>query len=142
MFESFSDNSKVWIFSGNKFLNEDQKNDLQASLSQFLPQWSAHGTSLKSDFHVIGDHILVVVADEDVAEASGCSIDSLVRKIKEIGNEIHVDFFNRLLVSIEKEGEWKKVQYHDLSNYQGWSQLSLHITSLKDFRTGFTEVIS
>ena len=49
------------------------------------------------------DRFLVLAVDESEAEASGCSIDGSVHKIKEIGAQIGVDFFNRMRFSYRDE---------------------------------------
>ena len=40
------------------------------------------------------DKKIVLIADEEKATASGCSIDSSVKCIKSIGSQLNIDFFN------------------------------------------------
>ena len=67
-------------------------------------------------------------------KASGCSIDSSVRFIKELGKELQVDFFNRLSVLIEKEGELKRIHFNQLDEYKNWNIFDTTITRLDQMR--------
>ena len=69
----------------------------------------------------------MVGADEAKSPNSGCSIDSLNRKIRDIGEEIGVDFFDRLRVAYEDDstkihlvplGEFKNLMTADKVNRQ------------------------
>ena len=42
---------------------------------------------------------MIVAVDEAQSPASGCSIDSLTRVIKDLGARLNVDFFNRLNIA-------------------------------------------
>jgi len=54
--------------------------------------------------------------DENHNAASGCSIDSSVRFIKDLEAKYSVDFFNRMLVAYKaNEGKVQTVAMHDLS---------------------------
>jgi hypothetical protein len=141
MFLEFSEDSKVWAFAGDRFFNENEIAIIETHLKAFLPQWAAHGTPLKNDFNIIGNNILLVAVDEAIANASGCSIDALVRKIKEIGKEIKVDFFNRLSITVEKEGEFIKVPFSDLGKHQGSYFYNLNVTKLADLSSNFKTLV-
>jgi hypothetical protein len=79
----------------------------------------------------------VLVADESSTKASGCSIDSSVRFIKEIGSKLKIDFFNRLYVLIEKDGEFKRVHFSDLSEYTNWNLFNPMVKTLGEMRTNW-----
>lgn len=142
MFKDFSEESKVWAFAADHFLDEKQLDLIKTHLKAFMPQWAAHGTPLKNDFAILGNNIVLVAVDETIANASGCSIDALVRKIKEIGKEINVDFFNRLSITIEREGEFSKVPFGDLAKHQGSYFYNLNISKLADLSSNFRTLIA
>jgi hypothetical protein len=74
---------------------------MQSTLAEFMNSWASHGNELYGDFALESDLFLLVGADESKAPTSGCSIDSLTRKIKEIGKQLNIDFFNRLNIAYE-----------------------------------------
>ena len=45
------------------------------------------------------------MVDESQAGASGCSIDSSVRFIQQLGEQYRVNFFDRMLFAYQKEGQ-------------------------------------
>ncbi len=105
MLEKLEDNASVWIFQSDRKLNDTEINTIRQQLDIFIPEWSAHGTNLKSEYEIIDDLFIVVGVDENYSEASGCSKDALTRKIKSVGESIEVDFFNRLNTAyIDDEG--------------------------------------
>lgn len=65
-------------------------------LRAFTEQWTVHGESMETSFEIKYGRYLILSAND---QASGCSIDSSVRAIKDAGEKVHVDFFNRNLIS-------------------------------------------
>src|SRR5690606_28139791 len=51
-------------------------------------------------FEVFKNFFIVIGVDLSVTSPSGCSIDSLTQRIKEIGNSINIDFFNNSNIAI------------------------------------------
>lgn len=96
MLNNLAPHSRVWIFQSDKILSENEIKFIQATLNDFIPTWAAHGNELYGAFELHNELFIVIGVDEKRSSASGCSIDSLYRVIKQIGNEINVDFFNRL----------------------------------------------
>ena len=93
--------SRIWIFQANRFLNEADINKLKAELAVFMNSWASHGNELYGDFSIENRLFLLIGADEAKAPTSGCSIDALTRKVKELGEELDIDFFNRLNIAYE-----------------------------------------
>lgn len=114
--------SRVWIFQANRFLKESEVTFVKNEMLPFVKQWASHGNELYGDFTVQNDLFLIVAVDEQRAPASGCSIDTLMRKIQEIGDELGVDFTDRLKVAYEDNatnihlvtmGEFKQLMKKD-----------------------------
>lgn len=99
MLSSLSNHASVWVFQANQLLNNSQIDFIKTSLNQFIPEWAAHGASLKADFEVINNLCIVIGADENEVQASGCSKDSLNRCIQTVGDALKIDFFNRLNIA-------------------------------------------
>jgi hypothetical protein len=86
---------------------------------------------------IIGDHFAVLAVDEQVEMPSGCSIDSSVKLMKDIGNEFQIDFFNRLKLIVEREGEIKMVALSELADYSEWNVYNTLVNTVEDLNNSF-----
>jgi len=111
--------SRVWIYSSNRELTQEESEKIQINLSDFIKKWSTHGLAISADSAVLLNRFLVIAADENRLSASGCSIDSSVRFIKQLGQEFKVDFFDRLKVYVLRDSEIIRISYHDLQYDSG-----------------------
>lgn len=102
--QNLPDDAKVWVYQANKVLSGEQLDTLIDKGNVFISEWAAHGASLKASFDVFYNRFVVIAVDEQQAMASGCSIDKSVKFMKEIGQQLGVDFFDRMQVAyIDKE---------------------------------------
>lgn len=99
MLDKLAPHSRVWVFQANRFLKDDEVKFVQDKMTEFIPTWASHGNELYGDFVLADNLFLIVGVDEKKSPTSGCSIDSLNRIIKKIGDEITIDFFDRLRVA-------------------------------------------
>lgn len=106
-FEELSPSSKIWIYNADRFLTEDEASKIKAGLDKFLDQWHAHGSPILNFGDLYHQKFLVLFADETKSYASGCSIDSSVRFVRDLGEMIGVDFFTRLEIQYFKGNEIK-----------------------------------
>lgn len=137
LFPTFPDSSQVWIYGANRYFTDQEESLVQQALNEFTADWAAHGAELRATSTILFKNFIVIVADENVAKASGCSIDSSVRFIKEIGSKLKIDFFNRLYMLIEKEGELKRVHFSDLSSYSDWNLFNPLVKTLGEMRSNW-----
>jgi len=99
MLKEYPDNAKVFVFQSNKFLSEEGKIAIEEKMLKFIEDWTVHGKNLKATYQVVMPLFIIVAVDESFAELSGCSKDALTHQIKEIGEELGVDFFDRMMVA-------------------------------------------
>ena len=95
--------SRVWIFQTDRFLTGSECREIQLRLNDFIPNWASHGNGLNGGFKLEKNLFVIVGVDESKSMASGCSIDSLTRVIKELGTSLNLDFFNRLAIAYENQ---------------------------------------
>ena len=98
---NIAEDSRIWIFQADRPLNDEEISYVQEKMTPFMQEWAAHGNALYGDFKVEQRLFLIVGADEKKSPTSGCSIDALTHKIKELGAALNVDFFNRLAIAYE-----------------------------------------
>jgi hypothetical protein len=69
--------------------------EIESLLSKFSSEWRTHGEEVYAYCNLFFGRFIVLMADETHAKVGGCSTDSSVRFIKQIGEKFNVDFFNR-----------------------------------------------
>jgi hypothetical protein len=93
--DTFSDNSRVWIYQSSRLLTLSEALETEELLSKFTAEWRSHGAEVDAYGNLFFGQFVVLMADESRAGVSGCSTDSSVRFIKSLGEKFKVDFFNR-----------------------------------------------
>ena len=104
-FQSLPSYSRIWIYQSNTKLDVKSISILSETLKTFTENWMVHGEPLHASFDIRYDRFVILGANEGINAASGCSIDSSVRTLKEIGQILHVDFFNRNDVVFKKSDD-------------------------------------
>ncbi len=98
-FEQLPPSSRIWIYLSPRKLDAGETGILTSRLQTFSEGWEVHGAALPASFRIFHDQLIVLAAGD---ETSGCSIDTSVRVMKELGAEIGVDFLDRSLIALYK----------------------------------------
>lgn len=114
--KDYSPISKVWVYYSEKDFSEDSA-EIQSQLHQFTSNWKSHGSKVKGSGYIIGGHILLLVADTNVCEVSGCSTDSSVQFISQLGQQFQLNFFDRQLVLLNIENKIVPTNLISLNQY-------------------------
>jgi len=93
--------NKVWTYVISRELSDAELSELITKGTAFVNSWTAHENKLKAEFSIFKNRIIVIRVNEDVHGASGCSIDKLLRFIKEMQTQFNIELLNRLLVAYE-----------------------------------------
>ena len=110
---SFSPQSKVWIYQGDRPFTTDEKSAIQQQLNDFTSQWKAHGHQLQAKAEILYNYFIVFIVDEASAGTTGCSIDASVRIIKGIEQEFGIDLFNRFNIAYKVDDKVVVVNKED-----------------------------
>lgn len=133
LIEDFSPSSRVWYYLADQTFDGTESDYIQSRIDEFVSiQWKSHGAKLNATGVLLNNQLIALSVDDNSLDASGCSIDSSVKFIKELGAELNVDFFNRLYVLISNGEKTQRVGISDLSNYKDWSLLNPIVTTVKD----------
>ena len=92
---SFSNESRVWIYQSSRLLTLSEALETEELINKFCSEWSSHGADVAAYGNLFFGQFLVLMADETNAGVSGCSTDSSVHFVKELGQKFSVDFFDR-----------------------------------------------
>lgn len=87
-FDSLPPSSRIWIFASDRPLDDSESARLLGEVDAFLDEWRAHGDPLRTARHWSDAHFLVIGVDPTTANASGCSIDGLFRRLQAVQNEV------------------------------------------------------
>jgi len=93
--DNFSPNSRVWIYQSSRLFSLSEALEIEALLNKFSSEWRSHGEEVFAYCNLFFGQFVVLMADETHAAVGGCSTDSSVRFIKQLGEKFRVDFFNR-----------------------------------------------
>lgn len=103
--EVLAPQARVWIYQANEPFSSGQVPEITQHVQRFAAKWVSHSQQLRAGGAVMHDRFLVLAVDETQAGASGCSIDSSVQFVKQIGSHYDRDLFDRLRFSYEKDGQ-------------------------------------
>ena len=93
--ESFAPESKVWVYQSSRLFSLSEALEIEEQINKFTAEWRSHGADVDAYRNLFFGQFVVLIADERKAGVSGCSTDSSVRFIKQLGERFGVDFFNR-----------------------------------------------
>lgn len=115
-FEQMSPNARIWVYQADRSISASEKAQMMVSLEGFLKQWAAHGSDLQASAAVLHDYFMVICMDESFQMASGCSIDSKVRFVQELGQNMNINFFERTNLAFKTDSGVQLVKLNDLKN--------------------------
>jgi DNA-binding transcriptional regulator YhcF (GntR family) len=114
-FDKISDGARVWIYQANRSFSEVELEEIKTKLSNFITQWTAHGSDLEASFEIKYKRFIILAVDQEKQTATGCSIDASVHFIQQLEKEYNVDLLDKMNVSY-KQGEY--VAYKDLKAFR------------------------
>jgi len=100
-FESLPLESRIWIYQSNRKFSDEEMNEIETDLQAFLVNWSAHGTSLESSYQLKYNRFIILAVNQEVQNATGCSIDSSVEFIQGLEAKFNVDLLDKMNVTFK-----------------------------------------
>ena len=113
---ALDDQSKVWIYQADRFFTDDEMDEIIPSIRQFVTEWVSHSNQLRAYGNLFHHRFICLFVDETNSHASGCSIDSSVRFIKNIGQKYDVDLMGRTEFTYLQEDEIHSIPMQSLSD--------------------------
>lgn len=100
-FESLPTDSRIWIYQSNRKFSDEEMNEIETTLQAFLVNWSAHGTSLESSYQLRYNRFIILAVNQEVQNATGCSIDASVEFIQSLEAKYNVDLLDKMNVTFK-----------------------------------------
>lgn len=104
-FTALPSSARVWIYQSDRPFAPAESAQVALDITAFVSQWLAHKAKVIGDGALLYDRFVVLAADEDKLAVSGCSIDSTVRFIRELGAKYNVNFFDRFYTCYLQDGQ-------------------------------------
>ncbi len=115
MFPTLGGNGRIWIYAADRALSATEAIEINRRLASFCKDWLAHGSRLAADFNIVYNQIVLLAVDEEVAEATGCSIDKATEIFKQIDEEFQLDLFNRMNLFFVQNEKLRVVKLVDVN---------------------------
>jgi len=140
---------RIWIYLCDKKIVGDLFNSIANECTLFINEWNAHGSKLDSSFKILYEHFLVFEVNEELHQASGCSIDKQLQLVKKLEKDFNISLLNRLLVAyrlnneiiVKTAGEVKQAVKNNLLSSDTIT-FDISITDSELFETEFEKPIS
>lgn len=114
-FNDLPETSRVWIYQANRSFTQEEQEEIEKKLREFLTQWTAHGADLNAGYEIKYKRFITIGLDQGMNAATGCSIDASVHFILELERTYDVDLIDKMNVSF-KQGEF--VAYKSLVDFK------------------------
>jgi hypothetical protein len=115
-FENMTATSRVWVYCAGRAFTEEEKTWMMAKLVAFCNQWNTHGNLLPTSFEIKYDQYIVLSVDESKMGASGCSIDSSVRVLREIEQHLKVDILDAGKIAYFTDDQVQVLKLHEVKS--------------------------
>ena len=100
-FESLPQESKIWIYQSNRKFSDQECAEIETNLKAFLQNWSAHGTALEASYQLKYNRFIIIAVNQEVQNATGCSIDASVQFIQNLEKKYDVDLLDKMNVTFK-----------------------------------------
>ena len=102
---SLSDSARVWFYFVPNDLSDAKLLKFEHDRVHFLASWNTHGKSNQAEITFFEKKLIVVIAQNQNENISGCSIDKCVAWIKSLSAEWGVDLLDRNWVLYEDKDQ-------------------------------------
>lgn len=113
-FNSLNDQTRIWIYQSDRPFTEIEIDIILKKTELFLAEWTAHGNSLEAGVHIAYSQFIIIGLNEAINEASGCSIDSSVNHIRELGRKLNINLLENSKVAIKNRASVSLVNFTDI----------------------------
>ena len=114
-FNTLPETSRVWIYQSNRSFTESELEEITSKLNVFIESWTAHGSDLQSGFEIKYKRFIIIGLNQNLNNATGCSIDASVSFIQQLEQDYNVDLLDKMNVSY-KQGEY--LAYKTLKDFR------------------------
>jgi hypothetical protein len=104
-FDHLPPHARVWVYQASRPLAEEELMPLLSRLAAFAEEWTSHGQQLAASAQFLHRQFLVLGLDQEVAGASGCSIDASVRFVRELEQHLGIGLLEKSQMAFLTDGQ-------------------------------------
>lgn len=126
-FDQMPEYSRVWVYQADQKLSEADEKLVRDRMRSFCEGWNTHGNLMPTSFDLVENQILILAVDESNLGASGCSIDSSVRTLRELEKAININLTDQGKISLKKpSGEMNVIPALGVKSRVTSGEINLH----------------
>lgn len=114
-YDILPDTTRVWIYQAQQPLSREKITEIRQHIANFTTSWVSHNNQLRAFGDIYHNQFIVLMVDESLAGASGCSIDKSVHFIKQIEQHYGVNLFDRMTFTYKDGDEVKSAPRMEFS---------------------------
>ena len=95
--------SRVWVYQAARKFEPLEEEFIRKKMEGFCEGWNTHGNRMPTSFEIMDHQILILAVDESQLGASGCSIDSSVRILREIEMQLGINLTDQGKISLKNK---------------------------------------
>ena len=120
-----SDNYRCWIYQTHQKISSFEKKIICKKLEAFCKKWNSHNLPVKSSFAIKFDYYIILFADSEQTNISGCAIDEKRQTIEKIGKELKIEistyvktgvFLDNKLIFLSKKEILDKIRKSEIDS--------------------------
>jgi len=124
-YNKIEDDSRCWIYQVDKKITSLEKKFIEKKIRYFCENWTSHNVPVKSSFIIDLDYYILLFADEQHTNISGCAIDEQRKIIEKISEELKIKistynrigvFINNKLIFLSKKEIIDRINKYEMSS--------------------------
>ena len=100
-FNTLPEDSRIWIYQSNRKLSDQEVQEIETEVKNFLEQWAAHGSSLHASYQIKYNRFIILAVDQAVQNVTCCSIDASVVFIQSLEQKYQIDLLDKMNVTFK-----------------------------------------
>lgn len=96
---------KVIIYPASRPFTTREAMQITQEVYEFLSGWKAHDKALSASFKIEYNQFIIITIDEEIQPVSGCSMDALLKKMKELDQRFELGLLDRMKACYRYIGE-------------------------------------
>ena len=124
-FNKIGDDSRCWVYQVDKKITSLEKKFIEKKIQYFCETWTSHNAPIKSSFIIDLDYYILLFADGQETNISGCAIDEQRKIIEKISEELKIKistynkigvFINNKLIFLSKKEIIDRINKYEMSS--------------------------
>jgi len=116
-FEEMPSGARIWVYQSDRKLTQEEQSIVADKLRSFCDQWNTHGALMPTSYDIKYGKFIILSVDESKLGASGCSIDSSVKTLRNIEETIGINLLNQGKVSFMEGDEVTTASLPEIKSY-------------------------